>query len=208
VNLCKPHRPAIFRKVLSARRSVLADASSNLDFPEMQGHSGLSRKFLRNLGPNHTRYWNPLVTRHPDYVVDLPPVTSPRARSCSASWALRVHGEGRRSRRRARSSCFYGPRGVHQGRGARMRTRHHRGAAQEIGSRHSRLAREESAPGWLCTAYDEHPGAGVGNHSAGRNRRSMLDVSRGAQAEASGRRTTPCRAEPRGRHRTGARDTP
>jgi hypothetical protein len=40
---------------------------------------------------------------------------------------------------------------------------------------------EDSAPGWLCAAYDEHPGAGIDNHNAGRNRRSAVHVIRGAQ---------------------------
>jgi hypothetical protein len=39
---------------------------------------------------------------------------------------------------------------------------------------------EDSAPGWLCAAYDEHPGAGIDSHNAGRNRRSTVHVIRGA----------------------------
>ncbi len=39
-------------------------------------------------------------------------------------------------------------------------------------------APENQAPGWLCAAYDEHPGAGIGNHSTDRSRWSILHASR------------------------------
>jgi hypothetical protein len=37
---------------------------------------------------------------------------------------------------------------------------------------------DDSAPGWLGTAYDEHPGAD-GNHHAGRDRRSPVHSTGG-----------------------------
>jgi hypothetical protein len=55
-----------------------------------------------------------------------------------------------------------------------MSAGHRRAESQEFRTcrrePHSGLAGEDSAPGWLCTAYDEHPGAGIDNHNASRNR--------------------------------------
>jgi hypothetical protein len=65
-----------------------------------------------------------------------------------------------------------------------MSAGHRRAESQELRTcrceRHSGLAGEDSAPGWLCAAYDEHPGAGIDNHNASRNRRSAIYVIRGA----------------------------
>jgi hypothetical protein len=72
------------------------------------------------------------------------------------------------------------PGGFRRGRGARMNAGHRRAESQEFRTCHPGLAGEDSAPGWLCAAYDEHPGAGIDNHNASRNRRSAIHAIRGA----------------------------
>jgi hypothetical protein len=138
----------------------------------------------------HEKMASFLVTRHPGHVVDPPPVpilgpgAVPLVGQASGSGAR----DGKVGVERARPALRVRARGVHHDRrrspprrGARMRTGHRRAGLQEIeSSRHSGLAPNDSAPGWFCTAYDEHPGAGIDNHNAGRNRRSAVHVTRGA----------------------------
>lgn len=46
-----------------------------------------------------------------------------------------------------------------------------------VRARRRELHEERPAPGWLGAAYDEHPGAEIGNHNTGRSRRSVIHVT-------------------------------